>query len=422
LRGAAGDVANQKFNTNHHRQKLQQHLKQIYMIFFTIIFLIFVSGAEIDICVPSFPQISDQFHLSAFATELLLGVNLFFHCLTSLIAGNIGDKYGKKRTINAGLIIFVIGSLLCFIATSYNLLLIARAIQGIGVAMPMVLGPLLIMDHYPKDQHQKMMAMLNGFCTLGICTAPTIGSYITIYLGWRFVFLLLAMLGILSLIIFSLVIKSDNKNNKNVKISLAEYLPIFKSKTVLIYLTALCSAIGGYYTFVAIAPLIYVKSFGVPLSSFGIYQGTLTLTFGIFSIFSGRIISFIGKKIAFSSSIFLVIASNIFFVFFIIFNVKSAFFITASILLMSIGWVYPINLLYVMTLAILEDSSGRLSAMVNILKWLFSILGFQLASYFYSNDFRSTGLTMIAFDLTSIGLIFYLYFKNKKFRDEIMTI
>ncbi len=389
------------------------------MIFFTITFLIFVSAAEIDICVPSFPQISDQFSLTPFATELLLGVNLFFHCLTSVIAGNIGDKYGKKRTINAGLIIFIIGSYLCFIATSYNLLLIARAIQGIGVAMPMVLGPLFIMDNYPKDQQQKMMAMLNGFCTLGICLAPTIGSYVTIYFGWRFVFLLLAIFGILSLIIFSLVIGSDNKNNGNVKISLAEYLPIFKSKTALIYLTALCAAIGGYYTFVAIAPIIYVKSFGVSLQNFGIYQGALTLTFGIFSIFSGRIVKMIGKKIAFSSSIFLIIICHIFLIFFTIFNVKSALYITAAILLMSIGWVYPINLLYVMTLDILEDASGRLSAMVNIFKWLFSIAGFQVASYFYTDDFRSTALTMLVINFMSVGLIFYLYFKDQKFRNEI---
>jgi DHA1 family bicyclomycin/chloramphenicol resistance-like MFS transporter len=389
------------------------------MIFFTITFLIFVSAAEIDICVPSFPQISDQFSLTPFATELLLGTNLLFHCLTSLIAGNIGDKYGKKRTINAGLVIFVIGSYLCFIAKSYNLLLIARAIQGIGVAMPMVLGPLFIMDHYPKDQQQKMMAMLNGFCTLGICAAPTIGSYITIYFGWRFVFLLLAIFGILSLIIFSLVIKADDKNHKGVEISLAEYLPVFKSKIALIYLVCLCSAIGGYYTFVAIAPLIYVKSFGVPLRDFGFYQGTLTLTFGIFSIFSGKIIKMIGKKIAFSSSMILIISCNLFLILFVIFNVKSAFYITAAILLMSIGWVYPINLLYVITLDILEDASGRLSAMVNIFKWLFSIAGFQMASYFYSDDFRSTGLTMLGIDLLSIGLIFYLYFKDQKFKQEV---
>jgi DHA1 family bicyclomycin/chloramphenicol resistance-like MFS transporter len=197
-------------------------------------------------------------------------------------------------------------------------------------------------------------------------------------------------------------------------------LPIFKSKIALIYLVALCSAIGGYYTFVAIAPLIYVKSFGVPLSNFGLYQGTLTLTFGIFSIFSGKIINIIGKKIAFSSSMFLVIACNIFFIFFIIFNTKSAFYITAAILLMSIGWVYPINLLYVMTLDILKDASGRLSAMVNIFKWLFSIAGFQIASYFYSNDFRSTGLTMLGIDLLSIGLIFYLFYKDERFKNEIL--
>ncbi len=378
----------------------------------------FVSAAEIDICVTSFVQISDQFNLTPFATELLLGINLFCHCLASLFAGTIGDKYGKKKTISAGLVIFIIGSYLCFIATGYNLLLVARAIQGIGVAMPMVLGLVVLMDYYPKNQHYKMMAMLNGFCTIGVCIAPVIGSYITIYLGWRFVFLLLAIFGILSLIIFSLIIKSDRHNNTKIKISIAEYLPIFKSKTILIYLIILCSEIGGYYAFIAMAPLIYVKSFGLSLGYFGFYQAMLTLSFGLFSIFSSKIINIIGKKNAFFSSMCLIIISNLLFIIFVIFNIKDALYITATMIIASISWVYPINLIYVIILDSLKNTGGRISAMINILKWTFSIVGFQMASYFYSNDFRSTGLTMLILNTISISLIFYLYFKNQHFRNE----
>jgi DHA1 family bicyclomycin/chloramphenicol resistance-like MFS transporter len=392
-----------------------------YMILFTIIFLIFVSAAEIDICVPSFPQISDQFNLTPFATELLLGINLFFHCLASIFAGTIGDKYGKKNTITAGLAIFIIGSYLCFIATNYHLLLMARAIQGIGIAMPMVLGLVVAMDYYPKNQHQKIMAILNGFCTIGVCMAPIIGSYITLYFGWRFVFLLLAIFGILSLIIFSLAIKSDEHNNKNIQISIAEYLPIFKSKIILIYLIILCSEIGGYYTFVAMAPLIYVKSFGLSLSYFGFYQATLALTFGLFSIFSSRIINIIGKKKAFFSSMCLIIISNLFFIIFVIFNTKNALYITATMMVASISWVYPINLIYVMALDSLKNTGGRVSAMINISKWIFGIIGFQMASYFYSNDFRSTGIAMLMLNIISISLIFYLYFKNRHFRSEAIS-
>ncbi len=389
-----------------------------YTILFTIAFLIFVSAAEIDICVPSFPQISDQFNLTPFATELLLGINLFCHCLASLFAGTIGDKYGKKKTISAGLVIFTIGSYLCFIATDYNLLLVARAIQGIGVAMPMVLGLVVLMDYYPKNQHYKMMAMLNGFCTIGICAAPIIGSYVTIYFGWRLVFLLLTICGILSLIIFSLMVKSDNHNNKNIKISIAEYLPIFKSKTVLIYLIILCSEIGGYYSFVAMAPFIYVKSFGLSLSYFGFYQAMLTLAFGIFSIFSSKIINIIGKKNAFFSSMCLIVISNLLFFIFVIFNTKNALYITLTMMVASISWVYPINLIYVIALDSLKNTSSRVSAMINILKWTFAVFGFQMASYFYSNDFRSTGITMLVLNGISISLIFYLYFKNQHFRSE----
>jgi DHA1 family bicyclomycin/chloramphenicol resistance-like MFS transporter len=389
------------------------------MVFFIITFLIFVSAAEIDICVPSFPQISDEFGLTPFMTELLLGLNLLFHCLASLFAGNFGDRYGKKRMIIIGMLIFIFGSYLCYIANSYYILLLARIIQGIGVAMPMVLAPLLIMDFYEKEQQQKMMTLLNGFCTLGIAAAPALGSYITLYFGWRFVFVTLTILGILALMLVASLIKPDLSSEAKIKISLAEYLPVLKSKLAMIYIISLCLSIGAYYSFVAMAPIVYVKSLGVSLKDLGFYQGALTLTFGIFSIITPKIVDIFGQRKIFFLSVFLVIISILLCIVATLFNLKSPLYITLILLVSSIAWVYPINLLYVVALRSVAGAEGRISAAINISKWIFSILGFQLASYFYSNDFQSTGVMMNIMNIGSIGLIFYLYFKDQSFRDEV---
>ncbi len=63
-------------------------------------------GAEIDLFVPSFPEIQTIFNISTFEVELLLGVNFIGHCITSLIVGNLGDRFGRKAIIIIGLIIF----------------------------------------------------------------------------------------------------------------------------------------------------------------------------------------------------------------------------------------------------------------------------------------------------------------------------
>ena len=77
----------------------------------TVIIMEILTGAEIDLFVPSFPEIQDTFNLSTFMTELLLGVNLTSYCITSLIVGNLGDRYGRRPIIILGLLIFNLGSL-----------------------------------------------------------------------------------------------------------------------------------------------------------------------------------------------------------------------------------------------------------------------------------------------------------------------
>ena len=233
--------------------------------FITILFVIFVSAAEIDICVPSFPQIQREFGLSPFKTEALLGANLLFHCIAALYAGTFGDKYGKKRAVNVGFVIFILGSLLCFFAPGYNSLISGRILQGIGISASLVLAPIIILDLYEKEKQQKIMSMLNGFVTLAVCVAPVIGSYATLLFDWRANFLLLTLLGLAAFGMFHVFIPSDKSVNPDVRLSIREYAIIFKSREAVLYIVGFAFCVGAYYTFVGMASIVYIESFGVSL-------------------------------------------------------------------------------------------------------------------------------------------------------------
>ncbi len=392
------------------------------MIFAVIIFLSFVSAAEIDICVPAFPQIQEQFALTPFKTEMLLGINLILHCIGAFFAGNLGDKYGKKIIINAGLLLFIASSYLCFIASNFSLLLFGRALQGLGVAMPMVLSPIILLDNIKdKKKQQSVMTMLHGIITVAICVAPTLGSYLTLFFDWRANFVGLFILGIIALLLFNIFIPSDNQTNSPLStISIKEYAIIFKSPIALIAILIFCLECGSYYAFVGMAPIIYIESFGISLKAFGIYQGILTLTFGVFSICSKLIIDFFGKKVTFIGSMIMFAVFIPLCLFALIFNVRSPEYITFTITILSIGVAIPLNFIYIFALNSIEGASSRMSAVLTVGKWVFSVIGFQLASYFYSNDFRSTGWIMLIMETISIFFTAYLFIKNKDFKKEMI--
>ncbi|MDP1975896.1 MAG: MFS transporter, partial [Alphaproteobacteria bacterium] len=155
------------------------------MKLYTALLMGILTGCEIDLFVPSFAELERVFHLTPFMVELTLSVNLIAHCITALIAGNLGDRYGRKPIIVWGLIIFILGSVLCVSADSFSVLLIGRFFQGIGISGPAVLSFLIIVDAYPLEEQQQKMGLLNGIITLAMAFGPVIGSYVNLYFNWR---------------------------------------------------------------------------------------------------------------------------------------------------------------------------------------------------------------------------------------------
>src|SRR5690554_3164340 len=100
--------------------------------FLTVLFLSVLSGAEIDLFVPSFPKLQEIFDLTPSEVTLTLGINLVAHCVTSLIIGHLADCYGRKPVLLWGIIIFLIGTICCIFAQNYWTLLFGRFLQGLG--------------------------------------------------------------------------------------------------------------------------------------------------------------------------------------------------------------------------------------------------------------------------------------------------
>ncbi len=230
-------------------------------LFITILIMEVLAGAEVDLFVPSFPDLQDSFNLSTFKVEFLLGINLIAHCVTSLIVGNLGDRFGRKLIIIIGLIIFIVGSSFCTFALNYYMLLSGRFLQGVGISGVAVLGYVVLADLYSVKQQQRMMGALNGAISLAMAFAPVVGSYVNFLLSWRGNFAILLIFGLFCLIIGVLFIPKGQVNY-NVKISLKEYGLVFKSRKAIYYIITSLMLFQAYWVFIGIAPILYMRDLG----------------------------------------------------------------------------------------------------------------------------------------------------------------
>lgn len=365
------------------------------MILIAIILMDLLAGMEFDLFVPSFPALQNQFSLSPFLVEALLSINFVGYCLSLFFVGGLADRYGRKPIILLGLIIFTFGSTLCLWASSYMFLLIGRFLQGVGVAAPAILSFLIIADSYPLKKQQYFMAMLNGIKNTSVAIAPVLGSYITLYFHWQGNFMTLLLLGLTTSVMTMLFIPTYKLPGHKETPSLTGYIPLFKSKPLMLLMVNIIFMFVPYWIFVGMSPLLYMKDLGVSLSHFGYYQGLLALVFALGSVVFGLIIHRYKQKkmLHISSTIYILSLISIALVTFI--DSSNPMIITLAFLPFIISQVIPSNMLVPLCLNFIPHAKGRVSAILQGSQFIFTALSLQLAGYFYQGSFRNIGIIII---------------------------
>ncbi len=380
-------------------------------IILTVLLMSALCGMEIDLFVPSFPDLQNTFDLSPFMAEWLLAANLIAYCLASLIIGNLADIYGRTHILLIGILIFIIGSLFCTFANNYWWIFFGRTLQGAGIAGPAVLSFLYIYDIYSTEDQIRMTGYFNGITTLAMAFAPVIGSYINLYFSWRGNFILLLLAGLLCLIL-GYICLPVKEIRKDASISVKEYLPIFGSKKLILYIVSICLFIQAYWSFIAIAPILYMQDLDVSLENFGLYQGTLAASFSIGSLLSPFFLKKYGTKNCFLFSLWLLVIFILFTFFLIIINCKEPLLLTLDASIMSVGIIIPCNVLWPLAMQVLPHAQSRTAAIGVAFKLITIAVGVQIVSYFHQGTFVPIGISMILVTIIAVLISYKLILNN----------
>ena len=115
------------------------------------------------------------------------------------IFGKLSDMFGRKRFFIFGLIVFLLGSILCGLAQSMVQLSIFRAIQGIGGGALMPIAFTIVFDVFPPENRGKITALLGATFGISSVFGPLLGAYITEYISWHWIFYVNIPIGLISL-------------------------------------------------------------------------------------------------------------------------------------------------------------------------------------------------------------------------------
>ncbi len=166
----------------------------------TLIGLVAMMAVSTDLYLPAIPQLIESLSANVSQGQLTLSVFLMGFAIGQLFYGNISDRHGRKPVIYLGLAIYLAGTLGCIFAADINTLIGARFVQGLGGAAGPVLARAMVADSYNRKDAAKIMASIAGVMALVPAIAPVFGSWLLYVFEWRAHFVLLLILGVLTLL------------------------------------------------------------------------------------------------------------------------------------------------------------------------------------------------------------------------------
>jgi DHA1 family bicyclomycin/chloramphenicol resistance-like MFS transporter len=156
-----------------------------------------LTALSIDNLLPAFPAIQAAFGIAdANELQLLVYVYMLGFGVMQLAYGPISDVIGRRPTLMVGLAVYAAGCLLAALAPSFQVLLVARIVQGMGVAAARVLAIAIVRDCYEGREMARVMSLTFAVFIIVPVFAPAIGSATLLLGNWHFLFASMLALGI----------------------------------------------------------------------------------------------------------------------------------------------------------------------------------------------------------------------------------
>ena len=155
-----------------------------------------LQALAVDAMLPALGDIATDLSVpDANQRQLVVGVFLLASGFASLLPGSLADRYGRRPILLGCIGLYVLFSLGCGLVTSFDMLLGMRILQAIGCGGLAVLPAAIIRDRFSGDQMAKQMSIISVVFLVVPMLAPSIGQFVLLFAGWRWIFVFLAVMG-----------------------------------------------------------------------------------------------------------------------------------------------------------------------------------------------------------------------------------
>lgn len=250
----------------------------------------------LNIFVPSVPGLVAYFATDLATVQLALSLYLVGVAGGQLVYGSLSDRFGRRPVLLVGLVVYVVGGLVCALAPAIEALIAGRVLQALGACAGFVIGRAMVRDVYGRERAASALGYLTAAVSVVPAIAPAIGGTLEVWFGWRASFVLVVAVGVAVLAIAHARAHETHFDRQRggsgdllrsyVRLL---FLPRFTGYAFNVALTS-----TAFFAFITGAPVIMANAMHYPPDAYGWYFIGISGAYMIGNAASGRFTMRIG--------------------------------------------------------------------------------------------------------------------------------
>ena len=263
--------------------KTELSKKQYFKLILILGSLTALGPFSIDMYLPGFSGIAKDLNTTVANVSMTLSSYFIGISAGQLLYGPLLDRFGRKKPLFIGLLIYILASLGCVFVTDIDTFIGLRFIQAVGSCAATLASVSMVRDLFPVKDIPKVFSLLMLVVGLSPMLTPTIGGYVTAYYGWHTVFLILMCMGIVILVASQFFLPNTYMPDTSISLKprpiITSFISILKEPQFYTYAFAGAIAFSGLFTYVAASPIVFMDVYKVNGKTYGWIFAFMSLSF-----------------------------------------------------------------------------------------------------------------------------------------------
>lgn len=382
-----------------------------------------IVALSIDALLPALPEISSSLGVKNTTDNQFLITMIFLGIgFGQLLFGPLSDSFGRKPIVYAGFALFIVASIICLTTKSFEIMILGRVLQGIGISSPRTMSISIVRDSYHGDTMAKILSIVVMVFILVPIIAPTLGQLLLNFYNWKAIFYF--NLGFGSLVMIWFWLRQEETLPKARRIKFTSHLfwdgakEFFKYKDAVGFTLISGFITGSFIVYLSTSQQIFEQQYHLA-DMFPYIFASLAISVGLATFLNSRFVMRFGaRRIAFLAAIGYTGISLLYIILF-----WSGQNPSVSVLITFFGLqFFAVGLLFGNLRALAMEPLGHIAGIgAAINGFISTVMAVPIANYI--GGFVKTSVLPIFVGFTIFGLLSVLVFLRLRFinQKEVVT-